>query len=123
MCLGNPYKSLKAQPAPRFSVSRFWDECRRYDAVEFNSLGGMISILLKQPPRPDDADNPVRTVLSAGCPADRWEEFEGRFGVRIIEWFGHYLKDEPAPSWIKSGVSFLEREQELKQLKTRKGKN
>jgi carnitine-CoA ligase len=72
----------------RFSASRFWDECRRYNAVQFNSLGGMISILLKQPPRRDDADNPVRTVLSAGCPADRWEEFERRFGVRIIEWFG-----------------------------------
>jgi crotonobetaine/carnitine-CoA ligase len=72
----------------RFSASRFWDECRRYDAVEFNALGGMISILLKQPARPDDADNPVRVVLSAGCPPDRWEEFEKRFGVRLVEWFG-----------------------------------
>jgi dienelactone hydrolase len=42
---------------------------------------------------------------------------------RIIEWFGHYLKDEPASPWITSGVSFLEREQELKLLKTQKGKN
>ena len=42
---------------------------------------------------------------------------------RIIEWFGHYLKDEPATSWIQGGVSFLEREQELKRLKTRKGKS
>lgn len=74
--------------AERFSASRFFDDCRRYDAVEFNALGGMISILLKQPPRPDDADNPVRTVLSAGCPPDRWEEFERRFGVRLVEWFG-----------------------------------
>jgi crotonobetaine/carnitine-CoA ligase len=72
----------------RFSASRHFDECRRYEAVEFNTLGGMISILLKQPPRPDDADNPVRVVLSAGCPADRWREFEERFGVRIVEWFG-----------------------------------
>jgi crotonobetaine/carnitine-CoA ligase len=48
----------------------------------------MMSILLKQPPRPDDRDHPVRTVLSAGCPPDRWREFEERFGVRIIEWFG-----------------------------------
>jgi carnitine-CoA ligase len=74
--------------AERFSASRFFDDCRRYQAVEFNTLGGMISILLKQPPRPDDADNPVRFVLSAGCPPDRWEEFERRFGLRIIEWFG-----------------------------------
>lgn len=73
----------------RFSASRFWDECRRYNAVEFNALGGIIPILLKQPERGDDADNPVRAVLSAGAPADeRWTQFESRFGVRLIEWFG-----------------------------------
>lgn len=72
----------------RFSASRFFDECRRYEAVEFNTLGGMVSILLKQPQRPDDGDNPVRVVLSAGCPPDRWETFERRFAVHIVEWFG-----------------------------------
>ncbi len=72
----------------RFSGSRFFDECRRYEAVECNTLGGMISILMKQPERSDDGDNPVRVVLSAGCPPDRWEAFQRRFGVQIIEWFG-----------------------------------
>jgi len=38
---------------------------------------------------------------------------------RIVEWFGHYLKDEPAPAWLTSGVSYLQREQELKALKAR----
>lgn len=33
---------------------------------------------------------------------------------RIVQWFGHYLKNEPAPAWITSGVRFLDREQELK---------
>ena len=33
---------------------------------------------------------------------------------RILEWFGHYLKGDPAPAWITSGTSVLEREQELK---------
>ncbi len=42
---------------------------------------------------------------------------------RIFEWFGHYLKDEPAASWITSGESYLERERELKQLKARKAGN
>jgi dipeptidyl aminopeptidase/acylaminoacyl peptidase len=42
---------------------------------------------------------------------------------RIHEWFGHYLKGEPAPPWIAKGWSFLEREQELKQLRLQKGKN
>ncbi len=39
---------------------------------------------------------------------------------RIREWFGHYLKGEPAGPWISSGVSFLDREKELKRLKEAK---
>ena len=39
---------------------------------------------------------------------------------RIVEWFGHYLKNEPAPQWITNGVSYLDREQELKKLKAKK---
>ena len=27
---------------------------------------------------------------------------------RIIEWFGHYLKGEPAPAWIETGLDYLE---------------
>ncbi len=86
--LGSVALDAKLALGERFSASRFWDEVRRYEAVEFNSLGGMLSILLKQPRRPDDADNPVRVVLSAGCPPDRWQQFQDRFAVRIIEWFG-----------------------------------
>jgi dipeptidyl aminopeptidase/acylaminoacyl peptidase len=36
---------------------------------------------------------------------------------RIMQWFGHYLKNEPAPAWIASGVSVLDREAELKKAK------
>ncbi|MCZ7525651.1 MAG: AMP-binding protein [Acidimicrobiia bacterium] len=72
----------------RFSASRFWDEVRRYGATQFNSLGAMLPILFKQPPRPDDADNPVRLVLSAACPKEIWEPFEQRFGVEIVEFYG-----------------------------------
>jgi len=39
---------------------------------------------------------------------------------RILAWFGHYLKGEPAESWITEGQSFLERETEKKQLAVRK---
>jgi dipeptidyl aminopeptidase/acylaminoacyl peptidase len=39
---------------------------------------------------------------------------------RILQWFGHYLKNEPAAPWISSGWSFLEREQELKRAKAAK---
>jgi hypothetical protein len=40
---------------------------------------------------------------------------------RIIQWFGHYLKNEPAAPWITRGTSFLERENELKKAKGRSG--
>lgn len=69
----------------RFSASRFWDEIRRYGVTTFNALGAMIPILMKQPERADDADNPVRVVFSAACPASVWAAFEQRFGVRIVE--------------------------------------
>ena len=91
--VGSIMLDAKLAIAPRFSASRFWDDCRRFEAVEFNTLGGMISILLKQPPRSDDRDHAVRVVLSAGCPPDKWAEFEDRFGVRIVEWFG--MVDSP----------------------------
>jgi crotonobetaine/carnitine-CoA ligase len=91
--VGSMVVDAKLALAPRFTASGLLDHCRRYGAVEFNALGGMISILLKQPPRADDRDHPVRTVLSAGCPPDRWRAFEERFGVRLVEWYG--MVDSP----------------------------
>jgi crotonobetaine/carnitine-CoA ligase len=72
----------------RFSASRLWDQTRRYGVTTFNALGAMIPILMKQPERPNDGDNPVRIVFSAACPASVWEAFEQRFSVRIIEGYG-----------------------------------
>ncbi len=86
--IGSIGLGAKLALAERFSASRFWDDCRKYDAVEFNSLGGMMSILMKQPPKPSDRDNPVRVVLSAACPGNIWREFESRFDVRIVEFYG-----------------------------------
>jgi dipeptidyl aminopeptidase/acylaminoacyl peptidase len=36
---------------------------------------------------------------------------------RVREWFGHYVKGEPAPKWMTEGTSFLEREKALKEKK------
>lgn len=72
----------------KFSASQFWSRIRFYGATQFNGLGAMIPILMKQPERPDDVDNPVRIVNSAACPASLWEAFEKRFNVRLIEGYG-----------------------------------
>ncbi len=35
---------------------------------------------------------------------------------RILEWFGHYLKGDPAPSWITHGVTLEQLEEERKRV-------
>ena len=72
----------------RFSASRFWDTCRAKGVTAFNYQGALLLMLFKQPPRDDDADNPVRVGFGAPCPADLWEPFEERFGVRLVDVYG-----------------------------------
>ena len=74
-----------AAMAERFSASRFWDDVRAYGATYTLCLGAMIPILAKQPPRPDDPENPLRIALSAAAPPAIWQAFENRFAVRIVE--------------------------------------
>lgn len=40
---------------------------------------------------------------------------------RILEWFGHYLKGEPAPAWITEGVSLNDHEAEKRRVATKNG--
>ncbi len=47
----------------------------------------------------------------------RQEENQKDYQRRILAWFGHYLKGEPAEPWITEGKSFLARDAELKRLK------
>ncbi|MHA7680082.1 AMP-binding protein [Cupriavidus sp. PET2-C1] len=72
----------------RFTKSRLWDVARRYGCTTFTLLGGMTTAVYSEPPKANDADNPVRFVISAGMPAAIWEAFAKRFGVRIVEFYG-----------------------------------
>jgi crotonobetaine/carnitine-CoA ligase len=79
---------LRAVFSRRFTKSKLWDVCRTHGGTTFSLLGGMATAVYSEPPRPDDADNPVRFVVSAGMPAAIWEDFERRFGLEILEWYG-----------------------------------
>jgi carnitine-CoA ligase len=72
----------------KFTKSRLWDITRKYGCTIFNLLGGMATAIYSEPERPDDGDNPVRLVLSAGMPQAIWRDFERRFNVRIFEMYG-----------------------------------
>jgi len=74
---------------PRFSATTFWEQARRYRATQFNAIGAIVEILMRQPPLPDDARHNVRLCYSAPALAkDRHLQFEHRFGLRLIVGYG-----------------------------------
>ncbi|NWG03499.1 MAG: ATP-dependent acyl-CoA ligase [Syntrophaceae bacterium] len=83
LCSGRPYVLRE-----KFSASRFWAEIRQYKATVFNYIGGILTILMKQPEREDDNDNPARIAFGGAAPKEIWLDFEKRFNVKIIEGYG-----------------------------------
>lgn len=75
--------------APKFSASRFWDDCRSYDATAFVYIGELCRYLLAQPERSDDRDHNIRVIVGNGLRPDIWDQFQQRFGIgRIAEFYG-----------------------------------
>ena len=80
--------------AGRFSASAFLDIARRHGATEFNAIGAMLEILMRQPERPDDADSPLRLCYTGPAPErDRQLAIERRFGLRIV--VGYAMSESP----------------------------
>ena len=72
----------------KFSASGFLPDIRHYGATYANYVGKPLSYVLATPERPDDADNPLRSVYgNEGAPADI-DRFAARFGCRVIDGFG-----------------------------------
>jgi len=79
---------------PRFSGTTFLDSARRYGATEFNAIGAMLEILMRQPEREDDADTPLRRAYTGPSPdRDRQLAIEARFGLEIR--CGYALSETP----------------------------
>jgi len=79
---------------PRFSASGFLAAARRHGATEFNAIGAMLEILMRQPPRPDDAATPLRLCYTGPAPErERQLEIERRFGIRIV--VGYAMSESP----------------------------
>jgi crotonobetaine/carnitine-CoA ligase len=71
----------------RFSATNVWDEVRRTDCRALALVGPLTGLLYAAPPREDDTDNPVRSVI-LGPMIPQMEEFERRFGVRVCVAYG-----------------------------------
>jgi crotonobetaine/carnitine-CoA ligase len=71
-----------------FSASQFWRQVNANGASHIHFLGGILQILLKQPPSALDQTHGVRIAWGGGCPREIWIAFERRFGVQIRECYG-----------------------------------
>lgn len=88
---------------PRFSGGRFVEWARRYGATEFNAIGAMLEILMRQPERDDDADNPLRLCYTGPTPPkERQLEIERRFGLQLV--CGYALSESPYALIWKMGT-------------------
>ena len=73
----------------RFSASAFLPEVREHGCTCFIYVGELCRYLNNTPARPDDADNPLRTMMGNGLRPDVWLDFKKRFGIhRITEFYG-----------------------------------
>ena len=80
---------------PRFSASRFLSQARYYGGTQFNAVGALLEILMRQPERSNDDMNPLRLCYAAPAPATRQRhlQIERRFGFEITA--GYALSETP----------------------------
>ena len=79
--------NIPAVISRKFTKSRFWDIIRAHKCTCTTLLGGMLMGIYSEPPRPNDADNLIRLIITAGTPRLVWEAFEERFDVKLHEWY------------------------------------
>ena len=73
----------------KFSVSRFWDDIRKFNATSFSYVGEVCRYLMNQPPREDDSNNSVRVIIGNGLRPEIWMDFKKRFDIPTIgEFYG-----------------------------------
>uniref|UniRef100_A0A673B527 long-chain-fatty-acid--CoA ligase n=1 Tax=Sphaeramia orbicularis TaxID=375764 RepID=A0A673B527_9TELE len=73
----------------KFSASRFWDDCVKYNCTIVQYIGEICRYLLNQPVRDTERQHRVRMALGNGLRQSIWEEFMKRFNIpQIAEFYG-----------------------------------
>ena len=91
----------------RFSASTFLESARRHGATQFNAIGAMLEILMRQPERPDDAETPLRLCYTGPSPPrERQLEIERRLGLRIVDHTDRRSSEAMTPEepWLRTSV-------------------
>ncbi|KAJ8362902.1 hypothetical protein SKAU_G00117330 [Synaphobranchus kaupii] len=73
----------------KFSASRFWDDCVKYNCTVVQYIGEICRYLLSQPVRASETGHRVRLAVGNGLRPTVWEAFTERFRVaRVGEFYG-----------------------------------
>lgn len=70
---------------PGFSATTFWDHVTDYRATQFNAVGAMLEILMRQSPSPKEHKHEVRLCYTAPAPSrQRHLAIEERFRLHLV---------------------------------------
>lgn len=73
----------------KFSVSNFWDDCRKYNINTMIYIGETMRYLCNTPKSPNDRNHGVKLAIGNGTRAEVWREFLKRFGdITVREFYG-----------------------------------
>uniref|UniRef100_A0A8C7Z6Z5 Very long-chain fatty acid transport protein n=1 Tax=Oryzias sinensis TaxID=183150 RepID=A0A8C7Z6Z5_9TELE len=73
----------------KFSASRFWDDCVKYNCTVIQYIGEICRYLLAQPVSCSETRHRVRLAVGNGLRASVWEKFVQRFKIkRVGEFYG-----------------------------------
>jgi citronellyl-CoA synthetase len=74
----------------RFSLNKFWNDVRKYQIDYFVGVGEMCRYLYNAPPREDDGDTTLKSVMVNGMLGFLVEPFKKRFNLdNVIEIYGN----------------------------------
>ncbi|XP_041033215.1 long-chain fatty acid transport protein 1a isoform X2 [Carcharodon carcharias] len=73
----------------KFSASRFWDDCVKYNCTIVQYIGEICRYLLNQPVRQAESQHRVRIAIGNGLRPSVWESFTSRFRIKqMAEFYG-----------------------------------
>lgn len=72
---------------PRFSVSHFFNDARRFGCTMFTYVGTVLSMLTTRINEPC-IDHSITRCIGGGCPASVWTALQERFGITPYELYG-----------------------------------
>lgn len=72
---------------PKFSVSSFFDDARRFGCTMFTYVGTVLAMLTSRIMEPD-VDHKLTRCVGGGCPPEVWHAMQDRFGIVPHELYG-----------------------------------